>query len=179
PCLVAIGGLSGSGKSTVALRMAPEIGAAPGALVARSDEVRKRLAGVPLLSRLGSEGYDPESSRRVYSTAAAQAAAAVRAGHSAIVDAVFAQPTDRAAIEGVAAAEGAPFVGLWLEAPESILIERAQQRQRDPSDADAAVIRMQLANGTGHIGWRHIDASRAVDAVVQEAIARVEAQRGS
>ena len=43
---MAIGGLSGAGKSVVARRMAPTLGAAPGALVLRSDVVRKSLLGV-------------------------------------------------------------------------------------------------------------------------------------
>ena len=57
PCLVAVGGFSGSGKSTLALSLAPSVGAVPGAVVLRSDETRKRLCGVPLLQRLGPEGY--------------------------------------------------------------------------------------------------------------------------
>ena len=51
------GGFSGSGKSTLALGLAPSVGAVPGAVVLRSDETRKRLAGVPLLQRLSPEGY--------------------------------------------------------------------------------------------------------------------------
>ena len=46
PSLIAIGGFSGSGKSTLALSLAPRIGAVPGAVVLRSDEIRKRLSGV-------------------------------------------------------------------------------------------------------------------------------------
>ena len=54
PCLIAVGGFSGSGKSTLALGLAPSVGAVPGAVVLRSDEIRKRLCGVPLLERLGA-----------------------------------------------------------------------------------------------------------------------------
>ena len=57
PCLIAIGGLSGSGKSTLARRLAPFVGAAPGALIVRSDVIRKTLLGVSPLTRLGPEGY--------------------------------------------------------------------------------------------------------------------------
>jgi uncharacterized protein len=92
PCLVAVGGLSGSGKSTLALSLAPGVGAAPGAVVLRSDEIRKRLSGVARLERLGPEGYSPQVSERVYATLAEQAIAVVRGGHSAIVDAVYARP---------------------------------------------------------------------------------------
>src|SRR5207344_100429 len=57
PALVAIGGFSGAGKSSLALGLAPSVGAVPGAVVLRSDELRKRLSGVPVGARLGPEGY--------------------------------------------------------------------------------------------------------------------------
>ncbi|MFX9050373.1 hypothetical protein ABTN54_20070, partial [Acinetobacter baumannii] len=52
PRLIAIGGVSGTGKSTVAAALAPDIGAAPGALHLRTDMERKRLAGVEHFERL-------------------------------------------------------------------------------------------------------------------------------
>jgi hypothetical protein len=159
PCLVAVGGFSGSGKSTLALGLAPSIGAVPGAVVLRSDETRKRLCGVPLLQPLGSEGYSAQVSERVYATLAEQAALVLRAGHSVIVDAVYARAADRSAIERVAGAASVPFIGLWLDAPESVLIDRTTQRRNDASDADATVVRMQLAQDAGDIGWNRLDAS--------------------
>src|SRR5690606_16109961 len=60
--VVAIGGVSGTGKSTLARSLAPSIGAAPGAVVLRSDVIRKRLCGVPESARLGPEGYTAEVS---------------------------------------------------------------------------------------------------------------------
>jgi predicted kinase len=63
---VATGGLSGSGKSTFARVCAPGLGSAPGAVVLRTDEIRKRLWGVPSLQRLPREAYTPEMSERVY-----------------------------------------------------------------------------------------------------------------
>jgi len=170
PCVIAIGGFSGSGKSTLALALGPSIGAAPGAAVIRSDEIRKRLCAVDPLVRLGQEGYTPEVSRRVYTTVAERTGVIVRGGHAAIADAVFARQADREAIEGVAAAAGVPFVGLWLDAPESVLIARAARRRLDPSDADAAVIRSQLSQDTGPIVWHRVDASSAPETVLQDAI---------
>jgi aminoglycoside phosphotransferase family enzyme/predicted kinase len=167
PCLIAVGGLSGSGKSSLAYALAPLVGAVPGAVVLRSDEIRKRLCGVPELSRLGSEGYVPEVSRRVYEILAERSALIVRAGHGAIVDAVFGRAQDRAAIEEVAALAAVPFVGLWLDAPERVLLDRTQRRHHDASDADAAVIRMQLAESTGAITWHRIDASADTSEVLQ------------
>ena len=169
PCLIAIGGLSGSGKSTLAKTLAPLVGAIPGAVVIRSDEIRKHLCGVGPLYRLGAEGYTADVTQRVYATVAARATTVVRGGHSAIVDAVYARAADREAIARVAAAAHVPFAGIWLEAPEPVLIGRSEQRQHDASDADAAVIRGQLARDMGEIGWHRIDASRALDDVLQAA----------
>jgi aminoglycoside phosphotransferase family enzyme len=162
PCLVAVGGLSGSGKSTLALALAPSVGAVPGALVLRSDEVRKRLCGVGALDRLGPEGYTPDVSSRVDATLAEQASRVVHAGHSAIVDAVYAEPADRQAIERVAVGASIPFVGIWLDAPEHSLLARVNRRQLDPSDATAGVVRTQLARDTGAIAWHRIDAPTQV-----------------
>jgi aminoglycoside phosphotransferase family enzyme/predicted kinase len=175
PSVIAIGGFSGSGKSTLARGLAPSIGAVPGALVVRSDEIRKRMCGVAPLERLGADGYTPEMSARVYGAAVAQAAAAVAAGHAVIVDAVFANPADRDAVERAAAAASVPFHGLWLEAPEQTLIERSQQRRRDVSDADGAVIRSQLARDPGTIRWQVVDASPPAEVVLR----RVSAIRGT
>jgi uncharacterized protein len=170
PALVAVGGLSGSGKSTLAMALAPAVGPTPGALVLRSDDIRKRLCGVEPLTRLGHEGYAPEVSRRVYATAAERAGTIVRAGHAAVVDAVFARAEDRAAIEAVAAASGVPFAGLWLDAGEAVLVDRVGRRRLDASDADAAVVRTQLGEDTGRITWHRIEASRSVEDVRRDAL---------
>jgi predicted kinase len=175
--LVAVGGLSGSGKSTLALGLAPSIGPVPGALVLRSDEIRKRLSGVPLLDRLGPEGYSPRMSERVYATLAEHAAVIIRGGHSVVVDAVYTRAPDRQIIEHVATAASVPFIGLWLDAPESVLIERTAQRRNDPSDADADVVRMQRAQDTGEITWRRLDASLPAASVLTRATDRVHHER--
>jgi predicted kinase len=76
----------------------------------------------------------------------------------------------------VAAAASVPFVGLWLSAPESVLIARTERRRNDPSDADANVIRMQSGQGAGEIGWYRIDASLAAASVLSRATDRVREQ---
>jgi hypothetical protein len=157
PVLLALGGLSGSGKTTLAYELAPRLGAAPGAVVLRSDEIRKRLCGVPLLERLGPEGYAPPVTERVYRTLIERAVQVTGQGHTAIADAVFARPADRRAIAHAAQAAGVPFVGLWLEAPDDVLIARTAARQLDASDADAAVVARQREQGTGDIEWPRLD----------------------
>jgi aminoglycoside phosphotransferase family enzyme/predicted kinase len=173
PCLVAVGGFSGSGKSTLALGLAPSVGAVPGAAVLRSDETRKRLCGVPVLQRLGPEEYSSHLSERVYATVAEQAALVLRAGQSVVVDAVYARAADRRAIEQVAEAASAPFIGLWLDAPESFLIDRIARRRNDASDADADVVRMQRVQDISDIRWSRLDAAVPADGVLSSATDRV------
>lgn len=176
PCLIGVGGLSGSGKSTLAQHLAPLVGAAPGAVVIRSDVIRKRLCGVDPLQRLGPEGYTTETSRRVYATVIEGASLIVRDGHAAIADAVFGRPSDREALEQAAKAAGISFVGLWLDAPGSELIARSGKREPDASDADADVIRHQLTQNVGVITWHRLDASPALEQVLKEATAKLGEQ---
>ena len=159
PRLIAVGGLSGSGKSRMARELAPFLGVAPGARVVRSDSTRKRLAGVPLTRRLGNEGYSAEMTQRTFEALYEEALAALRAGQSVIADAVFATPESRRAIERVADKAGVPFCGLWLEAPAEVMARRVTERQRNVSDADARILERQLTYDLGRIEWHRIDSS--------------------
>ena len=78
----------------------------------------------------------------------------------------------------MAAAAGVPFVGIWLDAPHGVLVERAARRQGDASDADAAVIQRQMEADTGRILWHRIDAAPALDQVIGQATAVIERQLG-
>jgi aminoglycoside phosphotransferase family enzyme/predicted kinase len=169
PHLVAVGGFSGSGKSTIARALAPTVGAVPGALVLRSDEIRKAICGSDPLHHLGPEGYSRDVTVRVYRTIADRAAEALAAGHAVIADAVYARPEDRAAIEAVAVAAHVPFNGVWLDAPHDVLLARVGRRAGDASDADAAVVQQQLTQGAGTVAWRLVDANRDEAAVLEDA----------
>lgn len=175
PRLVAIGGPSGSGKSTAAFVLAPSIGPAPGAVVIRSDEIRKKLCGKKPLDRLDPDGYTAEISEQVYRTAVEQADVVLRGGYSAIVDGVFARPEDRDAVQHAAAAAGVPFAGFWLEAPEPVLILRVERRGPDVSDADRSVVRQQLAGGSEPLWWHRLDASGTRQQVCDDMIKIVAA----
>jgi aminoglycoside phosphotransferase family enzyme/predicted kinase len=167
PVLVAVGGLPGTGKSTLARALAPDLGAAPGALLLRSDEIRKRRNGVAPEQRLPPAAYAGAESRAVFDELAAIARAAVAAGHSVIADAVFLNRTDRAAI--AASAAGAPFLGVCLTAPLDVLEARVAARTGDASDADVAVLRRAAAtqrDGTAQPrDWPEIDATQAAPAL--------------
>jgi aminoglycoside phosphotransferase family enzyme len=157
--LVAIGGLQGTGKSHLARRLAPDLGPAPGALILRSDEIRKRQAGVPPETRLPPEAYRPEASAAVFATLNQQAAEALAAGHSVIADAVFQRGPERDAL----AALGHGFTGLWLEAPLEVLRARIAARRGDASDATAEVLAATAARDAGEITWNRLDAASGTE----------------
>lgn len=169
PCLVVVGGLSGTGKSTLAALLAPDIGAAPGALHFRSDLERKKLFGVSETVRLSSDSYTQESTAQVYSILNHKAALSLKAGHSVIVDAVFAKTGERDAIEKIARDLDVPFEGLWLEAPEKTLIERVAARKGDASDATPAIVEKQVQYDVGDPTWSSIDANGPIIAMQQQA----------
>ena len=157
PRLVAIGGLSGTGKSTIAQALAPAMGARPGARVLRSDVVRKRLWSVMPEARLPADAYKSDVSQRVYEVIRAKAAVALRAGYSVIIDAVSLREDERAAFAAVATAAGVPFHGVWLEAPVATMTARLEERRGDASDAGPDVLRQQLDQDPGRIDWVHVD----------------------
>ena len=154
PRLLAIGGLSGSGKTTRALKVAPEIGRAPGAVAVRSDVERKRLAGIALEERMPAGSYTPEASARVYGAMMTRAERILRAGHSVVLDAVFVRPEERRAAEALAERVGVPFEGLWLDVPKEVAQARVAARRTDASDATPAVVDRQFGYELGEIRWR-------------------------
>ncbi|WP_439577798.1 AAA family ATPase [Elioraea sp.] len=159
PRLVAIGGLQGTGKTTLARALAPRLGAAPGALILRSDEIRKRLAGVAPEAGLRPDSYTRAASDAVYAALEDGLAAALGAGHAAIADAAFLDPAERTRVEAIAHRAGVPFLGLWLEAPLAVLEARLAARQGDASDANIVVLRQAAAHDPGPIAWTRLDAS--------------------
>jgi len=157
--LIVIGGLSGTGKSTLARLLAPATGAAPGAVVLRSDAIRKAMMGVPETVKLDESAYDLRTNAAVYERLYSAADTALRAGQSVIVDAVFGHADEQERIESVAHRVSVEFHGLWLTAPQAILESRIRQRSGDASDATVEVLHRQMNQVTPPSHWTEISAA--------------------
>jgi hypothetical protein len=159
PCrLIAVGGLSGTGKSTLAAGLAPELGLRPGARVLRSDVTRKLLLGVDPEERLPTTAYTREASARVYDALRRKAAVGLAAGYTVIIDAVALTPEERDSFAEIARAAAVPFSGLWLEARPEAMADRIRGRVRDASDASPEILAEQLRHDMGKIDWTRVDA---------------------
>jgi uncharacterized protein len=174
PIVLAIGGLPGSGKSTLARALAPELGNAPGALVLRSDEIRKRQHGAAPEQRLPQPAYSDAASERVFAALAELVRDTAAGGHAVVADATFIDPRHRAMVEAAARSADVPFIGFWLDVPMAELEARIASRQRDASDATIAVLHV-ASRGDPNAGtWVTLDGSDAATALAcaREALLR-------
>ncbi|WFP65037.1 bifunctional aminoglycoside phosphotransferase/ATP-binding protein [Mesorhizobium sp. WSM4904] len=174
PRLVAIGGLSGSGKTTVAEALAAHIGAPPGARIVESDRIRKAMHGVAAETRLPDKAYRPGVSERVYRQIGWRAELILVEGGSVVADAVFDKPEDRDRIERAASEANAPFAGFWLSADPAVLWHRVSERKGGPSDATVDILSRQLQRDAGPLTWRKIEADRKIAEITAEVAAFVE-----
>ncbi|WP_456843269.1 bifunctional aminoglycoside phosphotransferase/ATP-binding protein [Bradyrhizobium sp. USDA 4486] len=159
PRLIAVGGLSGTGKSVLARALAPAVAPEPGAVVLRSDVIRKQLFQVGQTDRLRPSAYGPEVTARVYEVLMQRARQVLAQSHSTIVDAVFARESERDDLAALARTCGVPLNGLFLVADLATRKARIGGRQGDASDATQEVAALQEHYSIGHIGWATIDAS--------------------
>ena len=132
-------GFSGSGKSYIAKRLAEKYGYT----VLRSDEIRKRLAGIDphtsAKSGFGKGIYTPEWTKKTYQTLVEEAKRIVSQGGKVILDATFLRRWQRELV--LRHFPSAVFV--WVYTPEGVIIERLKNRKGDVSDADVTVYRKQ------------------------------------
>jgi aminoglycoside phosphotransferase family enzyme/predicted kinase len=156
PRIIAIGGLSGTGKSALARRLAPELGGAAGARILRTDVLRgiqDKDADVSTSSQ--GDRYALKTRERVYACLAHHLKAAVSTRSSVIADATFLPDGGRLQIEETA---GPDLKGLWLEAPLDVRLKRIEIRTMDASEADTSVARRQEEPARLSGLWRKIDA---------------------
>ena len=179
PRVVAVGGLSGTGKSTLAYRLAPSLASTPGARVLRSDIIRKRMAGVTPETSLPPASYTRASHEETYRQLLDEARTCLESARAVIVDAVFLNLAERVAVASLARDAGVPFQGLWLEAPVDILERRVLSRQNDASDAQIDVLRQQLTWGDRPTDWRRLNASEMPADVADAALRAVQNLNGT
>jgi uncharacterized protein len=140
--LVLVGGLPGTGKST----LARHVGEATGALVVRSDVVRKELAGIRPDQRAAAEFgegiYSAATTTAAYQELLARADRALRMGVTTVLDASWTDESQRADARALAAATASDLVELRCVAPPGVVAERIAARAAaggDASDADSAI----------------------------------------
>jgi aminoglycoside phosphotransferase family enzyme/predicted kinase len=173
PRLIAVGGLSGAGKSALAGALAPWLGRAPGGLWLRSDLERKAMFGVEETVRLPASAYFREVTSEVYERLMEKARIALRVGQTVLLDATFATAVERRAAAGVAAEVGVAFAGFFLEAPLAARLNRIAARSADASDADADVARRQTAEPLGERGWSALAGTGSAEESTNLALARL------
>lgn len=143
PTLIIMHGLSGCGKS----RLAAQLATLMPAICVRSDIERKRLSKEAVNAAAPPDLYGPDRTNKTYARLLDIAAAALRSGHSVILDATFLQRSHRSEARRLAVSTGAKFRLLDLNASPALLKERVHNRQtegNDPSDADDRVIALQM-----------------------------------
>ena len=159
PTLVAVGGLSGTGKSVLARALAPAIPPQPGAVVLRTDVLRKQHFQIKETDRLPESAYRPDVSKRIYETLLQRASRILVQGHSVVVDAVFAHEAERNAISDVARKLSVRFSGLFLTADLPTRQQRVGRRAADASDATPEIAGLQEKYDIGSMNWALVDAS--------------------
>ena len=171
PALICVGGLSGTGKTSVSRQLAPTLGNAPGALHLRSDIERKLFFGVSETHRLEERCYTKQVTEIIYRRLLHKAQIALLSGTSVVVDAVFLSEKERNQFERMAKNTGLKFHGFWLEANSEAMMRRVDARTNDASDADANVVRKQLGQSSGTVQWHRIGADGTLEDTVKKCLA--------
>ncbi len=149
PCLIVMRGLSGSGKSYLATKLAKKLPA----IHLNSDIIRKRLAGYAPLTRtktrLGKGIYTPQMSYKTYQNLLESAEVALKLESSVVVDATFLHPKSLAKQQKLAKKLAVDFIIIDVCVSVACLRQRVEQRFAkgdDPSEADISVLELQLVN---------------------------------
>jgi aminoglycoside phosphotransferase family enzyme/predicted kinase len=136
PCLIAVGGVIASGKSTVADRLGPLLGAS----IVSSDRVRKHLAGVSATTALPDAAwqgaYTPERSARVYDEVFRRARVVLKSGRPVILDCSFHDQNERMRAKQLASELAIPFWFVECQTNPSLSRARLAQRSTAPHVSD-------------------------------------------
>jgi predicted kinase len=178
--LVVVGGLPGTGKTTLAAGIAEVIGA----VVLRTDEIRKERAGLdattPAPAAPGEGLYRWEVTQATYAEMLDRARTCLSGGESVVLDATFTDPTWRDAARAVASETTADLDELRCVAPMATMQSRIERRAatgRDASDATTAVV---LELTRQEVPWPTatvVHTDKAVETVLSDAFDRLGVRR--
>jgi len=177
--LLALGGLSGSGKTTAAHAVAKKLKKTRNidAVVLESDPIRKDILGVSHTTRLDKDGYTWEVTKQVIAEMNRRTEELLAEGKSVIWTSTLVAENQRRKKEDYAKKVGVVFAGFWLETHEDVLIERVSKRTEagtDASDATTEIVKMQIAQQESVTDWPKIDAGGSIDTVAQDIITGME-----
>ncbi|MFG3437000.1 AAA family ATPase [Nonomuraea sp. NPDC047897] len=174
--LIVVGGLPGTGKSTLAAAVADRFGFA----VLNSDRVRKEIAGIapeqPAPARFGEGIYSEDWTERTYRELLARAEVLLRHGESVILDASWTDAAHRTAAGDVARRTFSDLVELRCTALRQVGMERLARRAGGVSDADQAIA---AAMAAGTAPWPdaiEIDTSAGQDQALERALRAIHAR---
>jgi aminoglycoside phosphotransferase family enzyme/predicted kinase len=197
PVALLIGGLMGTGKSTLAQALGQELGWR----IYSSDGARKRLlagsAAETAQAAFGAGGYSAEWTERTYAALADAAASSLKAGHSVILDATWSSRAHREQVAAIAATHGAQAIFLECVCPRPVALDRLRGRWQakvsgalpsdSPSvasdgrpelhDAQAASWQAYDENAEDHLRHVSVHSARPVPALVEEALEALDMPR--
>lgn len=174
--LVVVGGLPGTGKSTVARG----VGDALGAPVLRTDEVRRELA-TPQPSAApeayGEGIYSAEAKAETYAELLARAEVALAMGETVVLDASWSDDRWRQRAREVAARGHADMVELRCEVAADVAADRIRARSAvgdDPSEATPDVAAAMAARADDWATATTISTAGTVDSAVERALDTID-----
>jgi aminoglycoside phosphotransferase family enzyme/predicted kinase len=146
--LVLVGGLPGSGKTTVSGALADRLGA----VLLSTDRLRKEIVGIPpeqpAPAAYGTGLYTAEARHHTYEVMLDRARALLEVGESVVLDATWTSAAERTAAVEAAEQTSADLVPLYCRAPQELARSRLAHRPPGASDAGpevAATLAEQMA----------------------------------
>ncbi|WP_369228310.1 AAA family ATPase [Streptomyces sp. R39] len=176
-CLVLVGGLPGSGKSTLSGALADRLGVT----LLSSDRIRKELAGIPAgqsaAAGYGEGLYTPEWTARTYAALLDRAAALMSLGESVVLDATWSDAGQRDAAVRVAERVSADLTALHCQVPVEVSEARLGTRAPGASDAGPGIARAMAVREPPWPAAVAVDTSGALESAVERALAAVRPWR--
>lgn len=173
--LMALAGLSGSGKSTITKAIAKELSEQSdiNVVILDSDPIRKDILGVAHTTRLGEDAYAWDVTKKVIAEMDHRTKDALQKGTSVLLTSILVEEAHRQAKQKLAEECGAAFIGIWLDAPTHVLLERVEKRSlqdKDASDANTEIVKKQVEAQEAVTDWPKINSHGSVEEVVSAAM---------